>query len=246
MEVTNINKYFPLSSRYDINWVKKNSLGENVLYNLESLCEIINFEPGMRVLDLGSGKAISAIFLSKEFKVNVWAVDSKTCPSSNFKRIQEMNCEDKVIPLKLDAEKLPFPFEFFDVIIAVDSFMYFGKKMEFTDYLIQFLKPSGQIGIVDICYENVIAQNMGTLNLEVNNFARSLKWWSNLWNDNPNLKLIASEVVPENEIIKKEYIKDVIYSNKNDILADELSKDKNNSLNIFRMAAIKKSNIVFN
>ena len=56
------NTLFPLSAAYDRSWIKKNSLGENVLYNLESLCEIMEFKEGMRVLDLGCGKAASAVF----------------------------------------------------------------------------------------------------------------------------------------------------------------------------------------
>ena len=32
-------------------------------------------EPGMKVLDLGCGKAMSSIFLAREFRVSVWATD---------------------------------------------------------------------------------------------------------------------------------------------------------------------------
>ena len=39
--------FFPLSAKYDPKWIRKNSLGENVLYNLESLCEVMDFKQGM-------------------------------------------------------------------------------------------------------------------------------------------------------------------------------------------------------
>ena len=147
---------FPLSSKYDKDWMVRNSLGENVLYNLESLCEVLDLKPGMKVLDLGCGKAVSAIFLAKEFEVCVWAVDPNIPASDNYLRVKEMECEDNVLPLKLNARELPFPHEFFDVIIAVDSYMYFGTDAEFTEYISRFLKPDGQIGLVDICYSKEI------------------------------------------------------------------------------------------
>src|SRR5438128_50823 len=106
--------FFPLSDQYDKNWIKRNSLGENVLFNLESLAEVMEFKEGMRVLDLGCGRAVSAIFLAKEFGVQVWAVDHYVPSNENYKRIKEMECENLVFPLKLNARELPFATEFFD------------------------------------------------------------------------------------------------------------------------------------
>ena len=37
-----------------------------------------NIRPGMRVLDLGCGTAISSIFLAKEFGLQAWAAET-TC-----------------------------------------------------------------------------------------------------------------------------------------------------------------------
>jgi cyclopropane fatty-acyl-phospholipid synthase-like methyltransferase len=35
----------------------------------------MNLQPGMRVLDLGCGRALSSIFLHREFGLQVWAAD---------------------------------------------------------------------------------------------------------------------------------------------------------------------------
>ena len=61
------NRLFPLTAKYDEDWVMQNSIIENVLYYIESLCEVLRFEKGMRVLDLACGKAVSSIFLAKEY-----------------------------------------------------------------------------------------------------------------------------------------------------------------------------------
>ncbi len=61
-----------------------------------------------------------------------------------------------------------------------------------------------------------------------------------LVDESGKLNVTVSEIVPENELLIKEYIKDYKYSNKPDILAEELANDKDKALKIFRMAGEKK------
>ena len=58
---------FPRSSTYDPEWVIENMMGPNVLWLTESLRQVMDLVPGMRVLDMGCGRAISSIFLAREF-----------------------------------------------------------------------------------------------------------------------------------------------------------------------------------
>ncbi|HXO03842.1 MAG TPA: methyltransferase domain-containing protein, partial [Stellaceae bacterium] len=73
---------------------------------------------GMRILDLGCGKATSSIFLAREFGAEVWAADGATSPSENRKRAVALGCEASVFPLRVNAHSLPFAKEFFDVVKA--------------------------------------------------------------------------------------------------------------------------------
>jgi len=234
---------FPLSAAYDRAWIKQNSLGENVLYNLESLTEIIEFKEGMRVLDLGCGKVVSAIFLAKEFGVEVWAVDQYITPSENYRRIKEMNCEHSVYPLKLNAKELPFPADFFDAIVSVDSYMYFGTDEKFTPYISQFLKPGGFIGIVDICFSkeiNYLMELPEFLRHDYQDkwyFVHSLEWWEKLWRKTGHLKILNAEIIPQNDFVKSEYIRDFSSTKKKDAIAEALEKDTEGLINIFRMTA---------
>ncbi|MEO7358556.1 MAG: class I SAM-dependent methyltransferase [Ignavibacteria bacterium] len=230
---------FPLSSKYDSNWIRKHSLGENVLYNLETLSHVLEFNTRMKVLDLGCGKAISAIFLAREFGLKVWAIDPKINPSDNFNRIKDMGVEDLVVPLKLDARKLPFPKEYFDIILAVDSFMYYGTDIEYTRYVSSFLKKGGKIGIVDICQNFGNNSNGNGINKKKLNFLHSLEWWFELFQTSEILNVEIAEIVPENSFIRREYVKDVLTSNREDIIAEELSIDTDENINVFRMVAVK-------
>ncbi len=93
------NDRFPRASKYDAMWVLENSMGPHPLWLAESLCAHMDLKPGMRVLDLGCGKAISSIFLAKEFGVKVWATDLWIKPHENAARISEAEFEDQVFPI---------------------------------------------------------------------------------------------------------------------------------------------------
>jgi len=101
----------------------------------------------MRVLDLGCGRASSSIFLRREFGAQVWATDLWFSPAENAQRIRDAGVADGVFPVHADARSLPFADEFFDAVVSIDSFMYFGTDDLFLANLARFLKPGGALGI---------------------------------------------------------------------------------------------------
>ena len=139
---------FPLASKYDSDWIIENSMGPNVLWLTEWLCNIMNIKPGMKVLDMGCGKAISSVFLSKEFGVNVWATDLWVKSTDNWKRICKSGYQNQIFPMTTDARALPYAEEFFDSIVCVDSYIYFGTDDFYLNYFYKFVRPGCQIGIV--------------------------------------------------------------------------------------------------
>ena len=96
---------------------------------------------------LGCGRAMSSIFLHREFGVQVWAVDLLFSVSENYQRIRDAGVENGVFPIHADARSLPFAAEFFDAIISIDSFFYYGTDDLYLNSLARFLKPGGQLGI---------------------------------------------------------------------------------------------------
>ena len=123
-------------------------MGPNVLWLTESLSQVIDLEPGMRVLDMGCGKAISSIFLAKEFDVQVWATDLWIKPTENWQRVRDAGLEKQVFPVHAEAHTLPFAHDFFDAIVSMDSYHYYGTDDLYIGHFVRFLKPDGQIGIV--------------------------------------------------------------------------------------------------
>src|SRR6478672_6578279 len=99
-----LSPLFPRASRYNPDWVIANaSGGANALWLTEWLTSALELRPGMRVLDLGCGRASSSIFLRREFGVQVWAADLWFSAAQNMQRIQDAGFDDGVFPLHVDA-----------------------------------------------------------------------------------------------------------------------------------------------
>lgn len=137
---------FPRASRYDAEWLMDQCYGANPLWLAEWLCQDLELEAGMRVLDLGCGRACSSIFLAREFGLQVCAADLWTDPNANWERIREAGVADLVEPCLADARNLPYPEQHFDAIVAFDSMQYFGTDCLFLPYIVQFLQPCGRLG----------------------------------------------------------------------------------------------------
>ena len=143
-----VSERFPRSSQYHPDWVLASaSGGANALWLTEWLASALDLRPGMKVLDLGCGRASSSIFLRREFGVLVWATDLWFSAAENTQRIHDAGVEDSVFPLNADARALPFEADFFDAIICIDSICYFGTDDLYLNNLARFVKPGGQIGI---------------------------------------------------------------------------------------------------
>jgi SAM-dependent methyltransferase len=142
-------KEFPRSAKHEPEWVIENLMGPNVLWLTESLTQVMKLEPGMRVLDMGCGRAISSIFLAKEFDVEVWATDLWIAASDNMECIQNAGVEDRVFPVHAEAYSLPFARDFFDAIVSMDAYHYYGTDdLYIGGHFAHLVKPRGQIGIV--------------------------------------------------------------------------------------------------
>lgn len=188
---------FPLSAKYDMHWVHKNEMGPNVLWMTEALTQIMDLKPGMRVLDMGCGTAMSSIFLAKEFDVQVWATDLWIEASDNWKRIKEAGVEDKVFPIHAQAQNLPYADEFFDAIVSMDSFHYYGTDVHCLEFFIlKLLKKGGQIGIISPAspkrLPTPIPEHLGSEWYWLN----SIDWWKHHWERYPEMDVKVAELLP--------------------------------------------------
>lgn len=140
---------YPRSAKYDPRWVLENQMGPNVLWLTEAMAQVMDLQPGMRVLDMGCGKAISSIFLAREYGVQVWATDLWISASENWERICAAGMQAQVYPIQAEAHALPYARGFFDAAVSMDAYHYFGSdELYLGYYFANLLRPGAQFGIV--------------------------------------------------------------------------------------------------
>ena len=116
---------FPRSAKYHPEWILASVSGAaNPLWLSEWVAEALDLRSGMRVLDLGCGRAASSIFLRREFGVQVWATDLWFSVAENMQRVLDAGVQDGIFPIHADARSLPFAPEFFDTIVCIDCYPY--------------------------------------------------------------------------------------------------------------------------
>ncbi len=138
---------FPRSAKYDPRWLVELDMGPHPLWLLEDLVADLDLRPGMRVLDLGSGRGATSVFLAKEYGVSVVAVDLWVDPDVASAVFAKEGVADRVLAMRVDAHNLPFGRHSFDAIVSIDAWEYFGTGDHYPPYLATFLRPGGQLGV---------------------------------------------------------------------------------------------------
>jgi len=197
---------FPRMNKYDPMWIMNHQMGPNPLLLAEFLAEPFELKPGMRVLDLGCGKGITSVFLAREYGVQVFAADFDewegwTSPEMRWNNANEYNVADLVIPVTADARKLPFAKGFFDAILCVDSYFYYGEDEAFLPNILEFLRPGGKIGMTVPGY---MKNPEGNVPAHVKEFLgdelwtwETLPWWKKLWEQSDLVKIDIADTLQE-------------------------------------------------
>jgi Cyclopropane fatty acid synthase and related methyltransferases len=196
----------------------------------------------MRVLDLGCGRALSSIFLALEFEVEVWAVDLWFSASENSKRIRDAGVDNRVYPIHAEARALPFADDFFDAVVAIDSFPYFGTDDHYLNYLGRFVKPGGAIGIAGAGLMHEIEASIpDTLTAwwEPSMYClHSASWWQSHWKKTGIVDVELADSMPDGWQIWLEWQAVVAPTNLVEIRAVE--SDAGNYLGYVRVAGRRR------
>ena len=140
---------YPKSQAYATAELMKKIMGPNPIKLLEELLMGHKIPAGSTVCDLGSGQGLTSVFLAREYGFTVYAADLWSEPEDNQKFFDQMGLSrEQIIPVKADATALPFEKDYFDAVVSVDSYHYFGRDEGYLDEkLLPFVKPGGYIYI---------------------------------------------------------------------------------------------------
>jgi cyclopropane fatty-acyl-phospholipid synthase-like methyltransferase len=131
-------------------FIKENSMGPNPAKLLEQILTRYPLKTGSVVLDLGCGKGLTSILLAKAYGMKVFATDLWIMPTENKKRFDEAGLtRDQIIPIGAEAHALPYAEEFFDAVVCIDSYHYYGCEDGYLEtHLLPLVKHSGLLLLV--------------------------------------------------------------------------------------------------
>jgi cyclopropane fatty-acyl-phospholipid synthase-like methyltransferase len=189
---------------------------------------------------------MSSIFLQREFGVQVWATDLWFSASENLQRIREAGVEESVFPIHADARSLPFANAFFDVVLSIDSFIYYGTDDLYLNYLTRLVKPGGMIGIAGAGLVQEIEGEMPptlqawwTPDLWC---LHSAAWWQRHWQRTGLVEVQLADTLPEGWHYWRAWQEAVAPDNHLELAA--LQADQGNYLGYVRLLARRKENLL--
>ena len=205
---------YPKSEKYMGNDYMKYIMGPNPLKLCEELLAEHRIPAGARVMDLGSGEGLTSAFLAKEYGFTVYAADLWSEPESHYPLFEQFGLSrEQCIPVKADANDLPFEREFFDSVVCVDSYNYFGRDPAYLDEkLLPFVKSGGMIyaavtGMKQDCHDNIPEVLLRSWNAEQLDYIHDAQWWRNMVSQSRDCEVVSVHEMQSNAEVWADWLK---------------------------------------
>lgn len=202
------------SEKYNTPELQKKIMGPNPVKLEEELLLGHNIPAGSVVCDLGSGQGLTSVFLAKEYGFTVYAADLWSDPEENWKFFDSMGLDkDRIIPVKADAEALPFAKNYFDAVVCVDSYNYFGRDPEYLDNkLLPFVKSGGYIYIAVPGMKKDLHDDLPEVLLlswtpEQLDYIHDADYWRNIVSQCQNAEIVSISEMESNEEVWDDWLK---------------------------------------
>ncbi|MGN1183537.1 MAG: SAM-dependent methyltransferase [Faecalibacillus sp.] len=202
------------SQKYDTPEIQKKMMGPNPIKLTEEL--LMNHHIGGKsvVCDLGSGQGLTSVFLAKEYGFTVYATDLWSDPQENQKFFDAMNVNRKqLIPVQADATQLTFEKEFFDAVVSIDSYNYFGRDPYYLDnHLLPCVKKGGYVyiaipGMKKDCHDHLPSELLLSWTPEQLAYMRDIDYWTSLMNKCHSADIISIKEMESHDEVWQDWLK---------------------------------------
>lgn len=202
------------SERYGTSELMKKIMGPNPVKLEEELLRDHRIPEGATVCDLGSGQGLTSVFLAREYGFTVYAADLWSEPEDNRRFFDEMGLSRaQIIPVKADAEQLPFEREFFDAVVSIDSYHYFGRDARFLDdKLLPFVRPGGYVyiaipGMKEDCHDHLPPELLLSWTPEDLETMHDARYWRNIVSQSRDAEVIDVCKMESNEEVWADWLR---------------------------------------
>ena len=211
MSNTFSNKF--VANEKNLALLKDTMWGPNGIRQAEELASHFTITKDMKILDLGCGMGLSALYLVQAHGADVFATDLYADPTDNHERFKSLGIAEKIVPMLIDAtQPLPFAKRYFDVIFSVGAYNFFGDNKEMLPKLIPYVKKGGYIAVAfpGLKYEfgsNVPPEMQPFWAVpDVARCIRGIEWWRELWSKTEGIEIVNISEMVCHDIAWKEYL----------------------------------------
>ena len=154
-----INKWYMgrqiahVMSHFGIEWLerKEREMEENTSQLLKNLA----VQPGTAIADMGAGSGYHSTLLSKMVGTGkVYAVDVEPEMIAYLKNRIKLEGYKNIIPVLSTEQKVSLPANSIDIMLLVDVYHEFSFPYEMTLSMLEALKPSGKLVLVEFRAED--------------------------------------------------------------------------------------------
>ncbi|GAB6180388.1 methyltransferase domain-containing protein [Desulfotomaculum defluvii] len=206
--------YYIRSGKYNTPELQAKIMGPNPIKLGEELLLDHKIPDGAVICDLGSGQGLTSVFLAKEYGFTVYATDLWSDSEENRRFFDEMRIShEQVIPVKADATDLPFEKEFFDAVVSIDSYNFFGRSPKYLDEkLLPFVKKGGYIyiaipGMKKDCHENLPEELLRSWTPEQLDYMHDVAYWTDIVSQSRDAEVISTHEMESNNEVWADWLK---------------------------------------
>ncbi|MGN0301695.1 MAG: methyltransferase domain-containing protein [Anaerotardibacter sp.] len=105
--------------------------------------------------------------------------------------------QDLIHPVKADASQgLPFPHEFFDAVVSIDSYNYFGRDPQYlSEKLLPYVKKGGTLhlafpGATKNFHDNIPECLLKSWTPEQLDYMQDLAWWKEMISKTDGIEIL--------------------------------------------------------
>jgi hypothetical protein len=195
-------------------------------------------------------------FPGARIRARVWAADLWISAEENWRRVNEAGLSDRVFPLRIEAHALPFPREFFDAVVSLDSYDYYGTDDLYLSYLSCFARPGAEIGVVVPGLMQPIEESVPEHLTRKQDNGQSFwhddcirfhtaDWWGAHWRRSNCLEAVAADTLPDGWKLWRDFEMVIEKAGTNPFpsAAQALSWDGGRYVGFVRVAGRKKEGI---
>lgn len=202
------------SKKYDTETINNMMMGPNPIKLEEELLIDHKIPQGATVMDLGCGRGITSVFLAKEYGFRTFATDLWISPTENKRFFEQMGLTTQdIIPIHADANNLPYSEEFFDAVVSIDSYNYFGRDSKYLgEHLVPFVKHGGYIyiaitGMKRDCHDNIPPELLLSWTKEQLEYIHDIEYWRDIISQTQGIDIISINEMESNQEVWNDWIR---------------------------------------